>query len=165
MRMFLTLLASLVFVSVILLSCQPSSEKNEADVAAIKAVTEAWEAAVQSGDVAALVALRTDDMVQLPPDAPILRGKQILDNVYRGLFDQVSLSHASWPVDGTEEIVVADGWAYHMSEYSFVVSPKAGGEALEEHGKMIAIFRKEPDGSWKIAREIWNRNSPPSGVD
>ena len=154
----------LLFVSLTLSACQPTAERTEADVVAIRALMETWEAAVRTGDIAALVALRTDDLVQMPPDAPILRGKQALEDFYRGLFAQFSVE-GTCPVEGTEEIVVADGWSFHASEYILRISPKAGGKAAEERGKIIAICQKQPDGSWKIALEIWNRNSPPPGVE
>ena len=150
----------LLFVALTLFACQPAAERTEADVAAIHALTEAWSAASEAGDIAALVALRTDDVVQMPPDAPTSRGKQALEGFYRGLFEQLSVG-GTWPVEGTEEIVVADGWAFHLSEYILRISPKAGGEAIEERGKVVVICQKQPDGSWKLAREIWNRNSPP----
>lgn len=153
----------LLFVAFILSACKPDAERTESDVAAIQALTEAWGAAVESGDVAALLALRTDDVVQMPPDAPISRGKQALEDFYRGLFEQFSVA-GTLPVDGTVEIVVADGWAFHLSEYILRSSPKAGGEAIEERGKIIIICQQQPDGEWKFAREIWNRNNPPHGM-
>jgi uncharacterized protein (TIGR02246 family) len=157
-------LALAVVALALLAACQPATDRIEADVAAIQALTEAWGAAVEAGDVAALVALRTDDIVQMPPDAPITRGKQALEDFYRGLYEQFSVE-GTWPVAGTEEIVVADGWAYHLSEYILRISPKAGGQAIEERGKIVVICEQQPDGSWKLAREIWNRSSPPPGVD
>jgi ketosteroid isomerase-like protein len=136
----------------------------DGDVAAIHALTEAWGVAVEADDVAALIALRTDDVVQMPPDAPASRGKQALEDFYRGLFEHFSVE-GTWPVEGTEEIVVADGWAFHLSEYILRTRPKAGGEATEERGKIIIICRQQPDGTWKFAREIWNRNNPPPGME
>ena len=166
-RIFLSIGGALV-LALMLLTCaqqtQPVVEEaasTEADVAAIQALTEAWGAAVEAGDVAALVALRTDDVVQMPPDAPTSRGKQALEDFYRSLFGQFSVG-GTWPVEGTEEIVVADGWAFHLSEYIEWFTPKAGGETIEERGKIIEICQQQPDGSWKFAREIWNRNSPHS---
>lgn len=150
----------LLLVALIISACQPAADTTEADVAAIQALTVAWSAAVEAGDVAALVALRTDDVVQMPPNAPTAKGKQPLEDFYNGLFEQFSVE-GTWPVEGTEEIVVADGWAYHLSEYILRITPKAGGEAMEERGKIVAICQQQPDGSWKFAREIWNRNSPP----
>lgn len=143
---------------------QPSAEQTDADVAAIQAVLAAWGVAVETGDVATLVAQRTDDVVRMPPDEPVSKGKQNLKDFFRGLFKQFSVE-GTWPVEGTEEIVVADGWAYHLSEYILKISPKAGGEAIEERGKIVVICQQQPDGSWKIAREIWNRNNPPLGME
>ena len=101
----------LLFVTLTVSACQPAAEQTESDVAAIQAVLEAWSAALETGDVAAMVALRTDDVVRMPPDEPISRGKQAAEDFFRGVFERF-LVEGTWPVEGTEEIVVADGWAY-----------------------------------------------------
>ena len=150
----------LLFVAFALSACQPAGEQTEADVAAIQALVKAYHAAAEVSDVAGLVALRTDDVVQYPPDAPVSRGKQALEDFYTRLFEHSSFS-GTWPVEGTEEIVVADGWAFYISEYILRISPKTGGGAFEERGKIIILCQKQPDGSWLWAHEIWNRNSPP----
>ncbi len=150
----------LLFVALTFSACQPAAERTEADVAAIQALIEAYSAAVEAGDVAGVVTLCTDDIVSMPPDAPALRGKQAIEEALRGFFEQFSIE-MTWPVEGTEEIVVADGWAFYISEYIERFTPKAGGEAFEVRGKIIEICQRQPDGSWKFAREIWNRNSPP----
>jgi len=152
--------AILLFVVFTLSACQPAAEQTEAEVVAIQALTEAWGTALETGDVAAMTALRTDDVVRMPPDEPMSRGKQAAENFFRGIFEQFSVE-GTWPVEGTEEIVVADGWAFHLSQYILRISPKAGGETIEERGKIVVICQQQPDGSWKIAREIWNRNGRP----
>ena len=155
--------AQFVMLMLFAAACQPAENSDEADVAAIRAMTEAWEAAVQAEDVPALVAMCTDDIVVMGPDVPRARGKQVLEDSYRGLFEAFSVK-ATWPVEGTEEIVVADEWAYQISEFTVSMTPKTGGEATEDHGKLIMIFQRQPDGAWKFAREVWNRNSPPGGT-
>jgi len=154
----------LLLVALTLSACQPTAERTEADVAAIQTLAKAWMAEVEAGDVAGILALYTDDIVRMPPDAPAYSGKQAVEQVFSGLFEQFSVE-GTWPVEGTEEIVVADGWAFHLSEYILRISPKAGGEAMEERGKIIVICQQQPDGSWKFAREIWNRNSPPPTME
>jgi uncharacterized protein (TIGR02246 family) len=150
----------LSLVALTLSACQPAADRTEADVAVIQALIQAWGAAVEASDVAGVVTLYTDDIVQMPPDAPANRGKQAIEEYYGGAFELFSVG-VTWPVEGTEEIIVADGWAFHLSEYILRFTPKSGGEAIEQHGKIIEICQKQPDGSWKFAREIWNRNSPP----
>lgn len=151
----------LVILILLAAACQPAANSNESDVAAIQAMTEAWEEAIQAEDVPALLAMSTDDIVVMGPDAPSARGKQVLEESYRSLFEAFSVT-ATWPVEGTEEIVVADRWAYQMSEFTLAMIPKDGGEAIEAHGKLIMIFQRQPDGTWRFAREAWNRNSPPA---
>ena len=152
---FIILLAALA-----LSACQPAADTTEADVAAIKAIVQAWGEAVEAGDLAGVVALYADDIVQMPPDAPANRGKQAVEQFYSGGLELFSIG-VTWPVEGTEEIIVSGGWAFYISEYIEIFTPKAEGEAFEVRGKIIEICQQQPDGSWKFVREIWNRNSPP----
>ncbi len=155
--------AILLFVALTLSSCQPAAEQTEADVAAIQAVAKEWMPAVKAGDVARLVAMYTDDAVRMPPGAPAIAGKEVIKEAFRGLFEEFS-AELTWPT-GEEEIVVADGWAFHRDTYTVRLTPVAGGEVIEESGKVLVIFQQLPDGSWKHAREIWNRDNPPSGME
>ena len=49
---------------------------SDEDVAAIKASTEAYMQAVRSEDSAALAALYTEDAVWMPPNQPMVRGRE-----------------------------------------------------------------------------------------
>lgn len=42
--------------------------------------------------------------------------------------------------------------------------PGAGGEAIEERYKGMHIYRRQPDGTWRIAQDIWNAAMPGSGT-
>ncbi len=165
-RVFVSLGVALV-LSLMLLTCAPQTQpvveeaaSTEAEVAAIRVLTERWIAAVGAGDVDGVLALYTDDAVRLPPDGPTVSGKEAFEEYFSGAFEQFSFE-VVWPVEGTEEIVVADGWAYHLSEYAGLVTPKEGGETMEEKGNVVVIIQRQPDGSWKFAREIWNHPPPP----
>ncbi len=41
------------------------------------------------------------------------------------------------------------------------LTPKAGGAAITERIKGVHILRRQPDGSWKIAQDVWNTDTPP----
>ncbi|MEE9555456.1 MAG: DUF4440 domain-containing protein [candidate division Zixibacteria bacterium] len=150
----------LLLVALIFSACQPGAEPTEADVAAIQALVQAWNVAAEAGDVDLILTFYDDGIVQMPPNVPANRSKQAVEAYYRGGFELFSVE-MTWPVEGTEEIVVADGWAFYLSEYIQMFTPKAVGEPFEASGKIIEVCRKQPDGSWKFAREIWNSNSPP----
>lgn len=150
----------LLFIALTLSPGLPAAGQPENDTAAIQALVVAWGTALEAENVAGVVALYTDNIVRMAPDMPTVRGKQAISEFYRGVFELFSVG-LIWPVEGTEEIIVADGWAFHISEYILKITPKAGGETIEEHGKIVEICRRQTNGSWKFAREIWNRNSPP----
>jgi ketosteroid isomerase-like protein len=38
--------------------------------------------------------------------------------------------------------------------------PSPDGKPVEEHNKAVAVWRKEPHGSWKCAVDIWNGTQP-----
>jgi len=135
---------------------------TEDDVTAIRALAEEWSSAVEAGDVAGVLATYPDDAVRMPPDAAPYSGRQVFNEYFTGIFDTFVVG-VVWPVEGTEEIAVANGWAYHLGEYILTITPRAGGETIEEHGTAVEICRRQPDGSWRFAREIWNRNNPVSG--
>jgi len=155
--------AILLFVALTLSSCQPAAEQTEADVAAIQAAAKEWMPAVKAGDVARVVAMYTDDAVRMPPGAPAYAGKEAIEEAFRGFFEEFS-SEGTWPTKEAE-IVVADGWAFHRDTYTARHTPVAGGEVIEESGKVLVIWQKQPDGSWKHAREIWNRDNPPPSME
>jgi ketosteroid isomerase-like protein len=37
-----------------------------------------------------------------------------------------------------------------------------GGKAMNDVGKYVAVWKKQPDGSWKMIRDIYNSDLPPT---
>jgi len=54
------------------------------------------------------------------------------------------------------EIEVSGDLGYFWSSYTLTVTPKAGGDQINNEGKSIFIIRRQDDNSWKIARLIDN---------
>jgi ketosteroid isomerase-like protein len=49
--------------------------------------------------------------------------------------------------------VVAGDVAYTWSTDSLSLTPRAGGDAIALAGHRVTIYRKQPDGSWRLARD------------
>ncbi len=137
---------------------EPTAQESttEADEEAIRVLIQEYAAAFSAGDVARLLACYTEDAVRMPPAAPAYTGRAAFEEGFRKKFEQFSYQ-LTWPA---EEIVMAAGWAFHQRTYISKLTPVAGGEVIEGSGKAVAILQKQPDNSWKIAREIWNSDSP-----
>lgn len=136
------------------IACSPS-----ADTEALRSLSNAFAAAMNAGDVDAIVSLVTADVVMMPPGEPPVRGADAVRSMFDGVFAQVAL-HEMWT---SEEIIVAGELAYDWSSYVVTIAPRGEGKPLEEMGQNFFVAQRQQDGSWKYSRLIWNRDEAPSG--
>jgi ketosteroid isomerase-like protein len=124
----------------------------EVDREQVLAVLDQEVAAIGNDDIKAYHAILADDAVFMPPNLPAKEGDELrrwLDDFLRGFAIQwLKFTHV-------ETVVVSD-CAYHVFACSWRVTPKAGGEPKVLHFKGLHILRRQLDGAWKLAREIWN---------
>ncbi len=143
-------------------ACTPAAEQEvattEADVEAINRERQTFRAALYSGDLDILMALWSEDGVVMPPNEPSVTGKEAIRSWTQNLFNQfvVQLTITS------EQVEVFGDWAFVRTTYTTALTPKAGGEVVEESGKNIWIWKREADGSWKLAHNIWNLDNQPA---
>jgi hypothetical protein len=45
--------------------------------------------------------------------------------------------------------------------YHINLTLRVGGEPMQDIGKYISIFERQPRGAWGMARDIGNSNNPP----
>ena len=136
---------------------QQEQSTNQADVEAINNVRAAHIAALNDGDVDAWVAAFTEDGAQMPPNAPANLGRESIR-----AWSQAFL--APFRVEFTlavDEVQVAGDWAFERGTYTITLTPKTGGEPLQDIGKYITIYERQSSGAWGMSRDIWNSNNPP----
>ncbi len=154
MRPFLFLLSVLVlgcFVFSPALAVDKAQE--EANIQAIKRIYEQWDEAENSGDANALVLLVTDDIIWMEPDSPVIVGKEALRELLESSYETHSMKDMKTVV---EEIRLAGDWAYVRSSYCTISIPKDGSERVNRIGRIVDLCERQEDGSWKIARDIFN---------
>ena len=151
-----------------LLGCTPpieqseSSEDNstayESDVKAILDFEQAVFDAQIAGDFEAWLSSFTDDAIVMAPNLPALNGKQAIRQWNAPIFEQFHLHEES----DEREVEVAGDWAYIRAHWIWTLTPKSGGEVVRDTGNSIWILHRQPDGSWKISRGIFNSDIPVS---
>jgi uncharacterized protein (TIGR02246 family) len=132
---------------------------TEADIEAINRVREAHVTALNRGDADAWVAAFSEDAVQMPPNEPANTGGDAIRSWTQAFLNQFSTQFSL----SVEELRMAIDWAFERGTYTILLSP-GGGEAMQDVGKYITIYQRQPDGSWKMARDIWNSNGPAPGM-
>jgi len=119
--------------------------------AAARQAHDAYVAAINSNNVDSMLAVMTDDVVFMAPNAPPFMGKAALRPWLEGY---VTAYTTRWekPV---QEFVVNGDWAWERYSYSHVDTPKAGGDPLTGSGWGLIIYQRGADGVWRVARDSW----------
>jgi ketosteroid isomerase-like protein len=104
-----------------------------------------YEQAWQAGDAAGLAALFTPDAFVLRPGHPPVRGRDAIEEAYRGAGGALSLRALDLAHEGPVGYIVG---AYGYG---------AGGD----RGKFILALRRDEAGRWLIAADMDNQNPQP----
>ena len=123
----------------------------DSDVEAVKGLISAWTQAVNTNDAERILDLVAADLEMIPPGEPPVTGPQA-HQLLRSFFEQHTLGLSS----STLELVVTGDWAFRRYAYELTLNPKAGGDPITLKGQGIHMFRRQNDGSWKFAKDIWN---------
>jgi uncharacterized protein (TIGR02246 family) len=123
------------------------------DVTGIDTTLAEYVAAVNAGDVKAYGTTLAHDAVFMPPDSPKLTGKEdILAWVKRDFFDPY---HVRFQMK-FDDVQVVGSQALAPGAFTLGLTPRAGGATMSRAGKCMNVFRKQADGSWKLAHAIFN---------
>ncbi len=112
--------------------------------------------ASKAGDVATLGSLWTEDGVALPPNhAPVIGIKAIREWLNQNRLDTTKLELTEYVLDFREIRVFGDT-AFEWARSRVTVHPKGNAKDIHASGNLMRILKRESDGSWKVARAIWN---------
>ena len=116
------------------------------DERAIRDVINEWHHATAAGDVDAVLRLMTDDILFLVP------GREPFG---KAEFEAASRKQSDVSIEGSseiEEIHVVGDWGWARTRITVSMTPP-DGDANRRSGSTLSIFRREPDGNWRLARD------------
>ncbi len=128
----------------------------EADIDAIKKLSDVYGSVVSNGDVDSYIELFTEDAIVMPPNSKIVIGRENILNRAKsrfGTYKEIGLEEVTNP----DEIKIYGDWAFDLG----ITTYKTRVDPTVKTNKYIRIWQKQPDDSWKLARVIWNSNDPP----
>jgi ketosteroid isomerase-like protein len=149
-------LASAVALSALLLGCASTGDGAEASRDIGERAHGAYVTAINSNDLDAILAVLTDDVVFMPPGSPRLVGKPAVRSWAGGYLDAYA---SQWDKTMIEFVVMGD-WAFEQYAYTSTEIPRGGGLEVRDTGKGLIIYRRDADGTWRVARDAWNSNRP-----
>jgi ketosteroid isomerase-like protein len=174
MRKYLSTIP-LVFLLSFLIGCQKPVEEvaeepaidieaeKEAIVSRFRQIIARFEELQKEGDISTIADFyanaHTEDAVLMFPGEPAVDGRENVFAYIKDNFSKVLSEYVfEFPIWNTEELIIVDSWAFHRFNGIAVLRPKKGGESIELDRKYLDIWKRSPEGDWKIARHIYNRN-------
>jgi uncharacterized protein (TIGR02246 family) len=155
-----TLLASAAVFAILACSAPAAETKaapdNSADIAALKAMQDREFAALQGGNLDTMVSLYTSDVMMMAPGMPAVSGSDALRKFLEAFLKESSVTGKYTSAD--VQVVGDVGIVHYTGEMT--ATPKKGGKPATEIIKGLHIYKRQADGSWKIAQDVWNTDAP-----
>lgn len=95
----------------------------------------------------------SDDVILMQPGAAAVIGKEALRRYVSDAFAIPGFS-ISWVMD--QVWVAKSGELVYATGSDEIHMTSAEGKAVIEHNKSLVIWRRQPDGTWKCAVDMWN---------
>jgi ketosteroid isomerase-like protein len=157
MRTLPSICLVLIFIAVLFCGCQPAPIPglSAADQQAIRQTTDqAIKIANSSADWNAYTKLYyAQDAIVNPPNALAIKGHDAIIAMFKS-FPAISDFKVEFlEVNGAGNI------AYVYGTYSMVLTPP-GGKPESDKGKYVEVWKRQADGSWKVAIDTFNSDLP-----
>jgi len=130
------------------------------DAETIAALRKEHIDAFDGSDLEGMVKMVSDDVVVMAPNLPALHGKEAVRSWWKEGFE-AARSHFGF---SPTELEVAGDWAFDRFAWTMETTPNGGGKTTRDNGDCVWIWKKGPNGSWLLARAIWNSDNLAPGI-
>jgi len=125
---------------------------------AIRGQIARWLDLIKSKDSAAIAQMYTEDGAFMPPNAPIGKGREAIQQNWEGLMNTPGFALTFAP----EQIIVSSSGDMALDRGTFRLAVAPNGTEQVDTGKYVVVWRKI-DGEWKAAADIINSDLPAGG--
>jgi ketosteroid isomerase-like protein len=134
---------------------QQTEARRAADLAAIRELHRRDIAATQAFDVETLLSLLTDDVVSLPPGHAPVVGKPAVRAMLESMREQSKNIEVLVYEHNWQQVHLEGGYAFEWGAFVSTVRLNRR-DTIRETLNALRILQRQPDGSWKVYRTIWN---------
>ena len=131
----------------------PSQGLSAEDTAALRELANRDAGWVLARDWQTLESLYEEDAVRLPPNGPPLHGRAAIRAWFERLPPITAFDFRLVDLQGH------GGLAFMHAAWTITVAVP-GSQPIADSGKILIVFRKQTDGSWRRAADSWNSDLP-----
>lgn len=153
---------SLALISIGCQQAPPPAPKPDlkAEAAKIMELDAAWMKASQAKDAARHASYFAEDGSWYVEGHPKATGREAIQKLDQVLFK--TQTEVSWTTTKLAVSEAAD-YAYQAGAWE-MIDKDAKGKSTKTIGKFVTVWKKQPDGSWKVQEDIGNPDGPPTPV-
>ncbi len=123
----------------------------------IDSVNKGFVEAFNKGDLAKAMDVYTMNATILPPNAPIMKGKEAITAYWQGALE-MGVKEAQ--LETVEVTPMEENAACEVGNYVLKIQPE-GSPVITDKGKYMMVWKLE-DGIWKWDTDAWNSSLPPT---
>jgi uncharacterized protein (TIGR02246 family) len=128
---------------------------------AVQALYDELVGAVTAADPDAYADCFAEDAVLMPPNAPVVQGRQAIREWAKWLFGVYRLEISSFVMSAQ---VIGDRAAFSRYEATGRYVGLSGGNDSHFEQKYLDALVCLPDGSWKVAAHMWSSNAKGTSI-
>jgi ketosteroid isomerase-like protein len=117
-----------------------------------------WMDLARTGDLSELDSILCDDVLLMPPNETSLYGKAEVKEWFQEYFRSfriASITETDRDVTMSNDGIAIENWTYMVA-----IDPLGKGDRIRDDGRFLTIWKRQPDGAWKISHTIWNSVRP-----
>jgi uncharacterized protein (TIGR02246 family) len=123
----------------------------------IDRIREEIDAAWLRSDADGITRHLSHDAVLMPPHGPKQAGRRQINNWLRELFQHFTMTELAMP---ERDLTVSGDLAFERSLYEWTLTPKGGGEVIQDQANWVGIWKRDREGNWSEICGIWNSTIP-----
>jgi len=124
-----------------------------ADEATIRQADSTWSAAAETKQMEQFYGAFLEDAAVMGPNEPMALGIEAIRKMGDNMFAMPGFS-LKWQA-GTVVAASSGDIGYSLGAYEMTMND-AKGAPMVDNGKCLTVWRKQADGSWKVAVEMFN---------
>jgi ketosteroid isomerase-like protein len=119
-----------------------------------------WVDAFNRDDIDTLANIYAENAKVMPPGLEMMTGRSAAHQFWTTAKQQMGVRN---PILKTIDLESEGNLAYETGSYELSIQPE-GREPMVDVGKYLVVWKRQDDGSWKMAADIWNSNQAPPPV-
>lgn len=127
-------------------------DRNE-EAQKLMQLSREWSEVASTGNIDSLMTYWSDDAVMMAPAQPPLSGKEAIRSFVEAS-GQVPGFEVSW--EPLSAHISNDGSMAYLIERNQMAFNDSLGNRVVEYNKVVTVWRKNEDGSWKNVIDMWN---------